>query len=113
MLTAAAIVLAVTALAHAVFGELLIFRKLDASARYPRFLRSDVLAAQTIRATWHLASVLGAAYIPMLLRARDPVVLDAIAISLAVCGGIVLIVTRARHPGWIAFGIAAALVALA
>jgi hypothetical protein len=111
VLAAAAIVLVVTALAHSVLGELFILRKM-APGVFPRLLRSDVLAARTTRATWHITTALGAAFIPILWHERaapDPFVIDVIASSLAACGVIGIVVTRARHPGWIAFAVAAAL----
>jgi len=110
---AAAIVLAITAVAHSVLGELLILGKIDPRVGFPRFLRSDVLAAQTIRATWHLPSILGAAIVAILVHEpRDPFVIDAVLATLVACAVEIAIATRLRHPGWLAFTIASVLVFL-
>jgi hypothetical protein len=113
MLYAAAIVVFALVTVHSVAGELMILRHLDPS-KFPRFLRSDVAAKQIVHATWHLPSVLGVAYVVILWRyaergARDPFLIRTLAASMLACGVVVFVATRARHPGWLAFLVAAML----
>src|SRR5579862_2727319 len=109
MLAAAAAVLVATAIGHSVLGELLIFRRLDPAA-LPPLLRSSSLGARTLRGTWHLPSVLGVALAAIVWHERDApdvFVVRAIAIGLASCAVVFAGLTRGRHPGWIAFVVAA------
>lgn len=121
MLTAAVIVLGGVILVHSIGGEVLLFRTQARWTGLPVALGSDSLAKQTLRATWHVASVFGIAFAAVLhrfsgqsaLAAGEGFVLDAIAAALVAGGVVVLIMSRARHPGWAGLSLAGALVWLA
>lgn len=111
-----------TSLVHSALGEMLIFRHLRRGTLVPG-LDAPPLRSRNVRilwATWHLASVFGCAFaaaLAMLAFAPDAEarkVLLAAALA-AHAGGalLVLVGTRGRHPGWIALGVIAGLVATA
>jgi len=123
LLVAAGVIACLTAIVHSVMGELLIFRHLRRSGVVPS-MAAPPLQARNIRilwATWHLASVFGVAFALVLLQLapadRESAVYALVvqAIVLANFGGalLVLVATRARHPGWIALLLVAVLTAVA
>ena len=113
LLYAACAVLLVLGIAHSLLGELWLL------APMPRFqgaaaFANDRLPKRTLRVTWHIATLLGYGDALVLFRYAqrgdgDPFVVRVIAASLAVCGALVLLGTRARHPGWTGFFVAAGL----
>jgi hypothetical protein len=114
LLSIAAVLALVTGVVHSVLGETLIFRHLRASTLVPA-LPAPPLKERNVRilwATWHLASVLGWAFAGLLWQlARETggalpanSVLGASAAAFVAGSVLVLVGTRARHPGWLALG---------
>ncbi|MBL8245713.1 MAG: hypothetical protein JNL89_16070 [Rhodanobacteraceae bacterium] len=118
LLTLAAVLLLFTGLLHSLLGEWLIFRHLRQGTWVPQ-LGAPPLRARNIRilwATWHLASVFGWGFAVILwgLAATpeapvDELVLSAVSGATAIGAILVLVGTGARHPGWVALGVVAAL----
>lgn len=115
----AAILAAVTGLAHSVLGEVLIFRHLRDGGLVPS-LAAPPLRVRNIRiiwATWHLATLFGWAFAGVLfqLALGRPMSVSLVigAMLFAYLGGAVLVLvgTKGRHPGWIALTAVAALTA--
>lgn len=115
----AAILAAVTGLAHSVLGEVLIFRHLRDGGLVPS-LAPPPLRVRNIRiiwATWHLATLFGWAFAGVLLQLAlgRPMSVSLVtgAMLFAYLGGAVLVLvgTKGRHPGWIALTAVAALTA--
>lgn len=115
----AAILAAVTGLAHSVLGEVLIFRHLRDGGLVPS-LAAPPLRVRNIRiiwATWHLATLFGWAFAGVLLQLAlgRPMSVSLVvgAMLFAYLGGAVLVLvgTKGRHPGWIALTAVAALTA--
>jgi hypothetical protein len=115
----AAILAALTGLAHSVLGEILIFRHLRNGSLVPA-LGAPPLRERNIRilwATWHLATLFGWAFAGVLfqLALGHPISASLLtgAIVFAYLGGAVLVLvgTKGRHPGWVALTAVAALVA--
>lgn len=114
---AIAALLALTALAHSVLGEVLVFRLLRHGGIVPRAsappLRSRHL--EILWASWHVVSVLGLVFAAIELRRGlghelDPAWLTtAMATGCLISSGLVLVGTRGRHPGWLALAAAALL----
>lgn len=111
-LVCATVLAALVGVIHSLLGEVLIFRRVpsirEGASRHRRPF--DILWA-----TWHIASVMGWALAVVLWKLaamHDPsplrdFLLLVIAITYAVSGLLVLIGTRARHPGWAGlFGVA-------
>lgn len=123
MLTAAGALVLVIVIAHSVLGEILLLRHLPRLANVPELAPGlgDALTRRTIRLTWHVPSLLGVAMAAILLSlgaraslaASDRFVVSAIAGSMLACGALALVVTRGRHPAWVAFLLVAALAFLA
>ena len=121
MLVGSAAVLAVTVLVHSIGGEVLLFRRQDRWRELPRAFGTDALAKQILRATWHIASLFGVVFVAVLFRASrlaalseaDRFAVTAIAASSIASAVLVLVLTRARHPGWVALAVAGVLCALA
>ena len=118
LLAAAAVLALIVGLVHSVFGEILIFRRLEPS---PDGARAHRRPFDILWACWHIATVMGlslAALLWALATMPEPfplrtVLVVAIASAYAVSGVLVLVGTRARHPGWIGLLGVAVLVALA
>ncbi|GMV28641.1 MAG: hypothetical protein AMXMBFR59_07660 [Rhodanobacteraceae bacterium] len=111
-LACAAALAVLVGLVHSVLGEILIFRRAASiqagGNRHPR-------PFGILWATWHIATVMGWALAVVLWKLaamHDPsplrdFLLLVIAITYAVSGLLVVIGTRARHPGWAGlFGVA-------
>src|SRR5262245_5421281 len=117
LLLAASLVAVVTALLHAVLGEILILRHLDKVDSLPPLLGSKELPRQTLRFTWHLPSILACAFAAILARyaqlavlgARERFVIMTISVAVLACAGAIILISRGRHPGWVAFLIVAVL----
>jgi hypothetical protein len=111
------------ALAHSVLGELLLIRRLSndglpslapfslIEAPSMGLVGSPDLARRTLRFSWHLPSVLGAGFGAILLRLAMPAaasidlsfVEGAVALSILASSLVVLVCSKGKHPGWIAF----------
>jgi hypothetical protein len=108
---AAAIVLLLVGGAHSVLGEVLIFRHLRDHGVVPKNA-SPPLRERHVRilwATWHVVTIFGLALAAILFHLADPsrepslraFAANAIVLSMATSGALVLFATRGRHPGWI------------
>jgi hypothetical protein len=113
---AAAALALVVGLVHSVLGEIMIFRRMRKPGRViptdggTRLLGSNV---RILWASWHVLTVLGWGMAAILVwlslsdsRGADDGVIEqaigqAIAISMLAGSLLVLIATKARHPGWI------------
>jgi hypothetical protein len=109
---AAAALAFIVGLVHSVLGEIMIFRRMRKPGRViptdggTRLLGSNV---RILWASWHVLTVLGWGMAAILLRlsvsdsrgADNGVIEQAIAISMLAGSVLVLIATKARHPGWI------------
>ena len=119
-LVTAAAVIALTALAHSVGGEWMIFRALRRKGIVPSGGAPVLRGFQTriLWASWHLVTVLAWALAALLLWLAQPGVRAVsggwaeavIAAALAAGSGLVRLSNRGRHPGWVALGLAAVLV---
>ncbi len=105
---------------HSLLGEWLIFRHLRRNGVVPT-LPAPPLSLRHVRivwATWHIGSVFGAAFAALLLAAAfhdDPqafrtLASRATALAYLASALLVLVGTRARHPGWVGLGLVALLV---
>lgn len=123
-LIAAAALAFVVGLVHSVLGEIMIFRRMRKPGRVIPTDGGGILLGSNVRilwASWHVLTVFGwgmAAILVWLSRsglwgsdARGvgvDVVEHTIAISMLAGSMLVLIATKARHPGWIGLlGVAA------
>jgi hypothetical protein len=121
-LVAAAAVTALTALAHSVGGEWMIFRTLRRRGVVPSGGQPVLRGFQTriLWANWHLVTVLAWALSALLLWLAQPehqaasggVIERGVTVALAVGGLLVLWSNRGRHPGWVALWAAAVLVVM-
>lgn len=96
---------------HSVLGERLVFSRLRQGSVVPT-QGGTLLRAGHVRilwATWHIVTLLGwALAAALLLLASEPslsplhiALLQVIALTMAASGLLVLVGTKARHPGWI------------
>ena len=97
-------------------GELLIFKRMRSDTLVPT-VGGSLLSERHVRilwATWHIVSIFGLGFAAILgigLDAVDPpqFVQRVIAVTMAVSGSLVLVATKAKHPGWIGLLLVAAL----
>jgi hypothetical protein len=109
LLLAAGLLSILVGLIHSILGELLIFKKLREDSFIPT-LAMQPLHEKSVRilwATWHLASIFGWGIGAILISlsksnfATSDVIIQYIAFSMFFSGVLVLVATRAKHPGWI------------
>lgn len=123
LLSTAAALAVLTGVVHSCLGERLIFRHLRDRGSFVPSRAAPPLQARHIRilwATWHMVSVLGGVLALILWRlASHPgasVSADWLlnAMAWGFIGGalLVLVGTRARHPGWIALAAIAVMASL-
>lgn len=104
---------------HSLLGEWLIFRHLRRGGIVPT-LPAPPLGQRHVRilwATWHIGTVFGWGFAALMLHAAfrdDPQAFRAFAGEVAMLAYLasallVLVGTRARHPGWIGLGVVALL----
>jgi hypothetical protein len=115
---AAAVLAFIVGLVHSVLGEILIFRCMRKPGRLIPTDGGLILRAHQVRilwASWHVVTSFGWAMAAILVWLAQPAargVADGfieytIAVSMLAGSALVLIATRARHPGWIGlFGVA-------
>lgn len=119
-LSAAGLLALLIGIIHSLLGEWLIFRHLRRNGIVPT-LPAPPLSLRHVRivwATWHIGSVFGAAFAALLLQAAvhdDPQAFRTLAggvtaLAYLASALLVLVGTRARHPGWIGLGLVAFLV---
>jgi hypothetical protein len=97
-------------LSHSVMGEMLLISRLT-NEGLPVVGGSTEFARRTLRFTWHLPTVLGCGFCAILLWLALPAsagidlafVKHALTLSFAACSLIVLVISRGKHPGWVAF----------
>jgi hypothetical protein len=122
MLVAAAIVLVIVGIVHSVLGEVLIFRLMRERRIIPTNGR-PILKERHVRilwATWHLPSILAVMSSTMLwklaelseLNPMNLFVKNSICVAMVLSSLMVLVATKARHPGWIGLGLVAVLIAI-
>jgi len=108
-LAAAGILAIIVGIIHSVLGEKLIFKHLREDSVVPT-KPAPPLRQRNIRilwATWHMASVFGWTYAAVLLymavkpESVNSVFVQFIAASMFLSSALVLIATKAKHPGWI------------
>jgi hypothetical protein len=110
-LLAAGVLAIVVGLVHSVLGEVLIFRRMRSQGIVPT-MGAPLLRESHVRilwASWHIVTILGWAIAAILLRLAfltdyrviETFVVNAIIIAMLSCALLVLIATKAKHPGWI------------
>jgi hypothetical protein len=104
----------IVTLVHSVLGEVLLISRLTADG-LPALGGSKEFARRTLRFSWHLCTAFGLGLAAILLRLAWPSSEStdlafgktAIALSCLAASLIALIISRGKHPGWIAlFGVA-------
>jgi hypothetical protein len=110
-LVVAAVLLAVTGLAHSWLGERYLISRLLRRPDLPELFGDDSFTRSTIRFAWHLTTVawLGLAGVLLFFGgaltcfcvARGVVL--SIAAALFASGALALVLTRGRHLSWIVF----------
>ena len=109
---AAAALAFIVGLVHSVLGEIMIFRRLRKPGRVIPSDGGMLLPGSNVRilwASWHVLTVLGWGMAAILVRLSlsdsravdDGLIEQSIAISMLASSALVLIATKARHPGWI------------
>ncbi len=102
---------------HLGLGEYLIFRYRKDFRGFPPLLGSEEITLRTIRATWHIATLLAAIPAALLLRfaflaelgAEERFAIQVIAAAFSISSVLIFAGTRGRHAGWAGFLLAAAL----
>jgi hypothetical protein len=108
-LFAAGILSIIVGLVHSILGEFLIFKKLRDGTVIPTMATAP-LREKNIRilwATWHIASFFGWALGAMLIKisisgfSDSAIIVQYTGVAMFLAGILVLISTKARHPGWV------------
>ena len=118
-LFAAACLTVVVAMVHSILGEVLIFRNLRKSGLVPT-KGGTALKERHVRilwASWHVLTILGLGMAVILFRMVYPVselivhdfIMSVISISMFLAAILVLVGTKARHPGWVGLSAVAVL----
>jgi len=109
---AAAALAAIVGLVHSALGEFMIFRRIRKPGRIVPTDGGAILSGPNVRilwASWHVLTVFGWGMAAILVALAQPaahgsgdeVIERAIMVSMLAGSVLVLIATRARHPGWI------------
>ncbi len=105
MLSAAAAIVCLLALAHSVLGERFLIRRLLRRDDLPRLLGSTEFTRNTLRYCWHLTTViaLGLAFLLVQIGAgaTAQALVQTLAFTLLLAAALALVVTRARHLSWV------------
>lgn len=116
MLTIAAVLLVVLALAHSILGERFILMRLFRRGDMPKVLGSADFTKNTLRFVWHLTSVMGIGIAAVLAQAGNgaaaPPLVATLGWTTLLAGLLPLFFTRGSHLSWIGL-IAAGLLCLA
>src|SRR5437868_8348014 len=99
----------VVALAHSILGELLLISRLTREG-LPPLAGSTEFARRTLRFSWHLPTALGLGFGAILLRLSWPsssgtdvaFVETATALSCLATSLVALVISRGKHPAWLA-----------
>jgi len=112
LLFSAGVVALIVGLVHSVLGEVLIFKKLRNGTVVPT-VGKPLLKERNVRilwATWHVVTIFGWALGAMLIYlssesieidSRIEFLLTLIAASMLASSVLVLVATKAKHPGWV------------
>jgi hypothetical protein len=107
MLTAAAVILCLLAIAHSALGERFIISRLLRRNDLPKIFGSASFTAQTLRYCWHLTSVMGfgIAYLLIQIGHGDPAaaLVRTLAVTMFLSAALAIVVTRGRHLSWVGF----------
>ncbi len=115
-LVAAAVLTVLVAGVHSYPGERFILTPLFRRGDLPKLLGSSRFTEDTLRLVWHVTTVafLGFAALLVALVLPPPVPTPllgrTIVATYALSGLVALLLSRGRHPSWLAFFVAAALV---
>lgn len=118
LLIAASFILLLTAVAHSILGEIMIFRKLSDGRVVPS-MSAPPLKERNVRilwASWHLTSIFGLVFALAVFKVGvgAPLSVHELICSIAIAcfagGMLVLLGTKGRHPGWISLSLASALI---
>lgn len=102
-LVAAASIAIITAMAHSILGESLLIGPLLRRDDLPALIGDKLLAKRTLRFVWHLPSIAWLGIAALLLMAPAPSVLRVLAATALASGVVTALISRGKHPGWIAF----------
>jgi hypothetical protein len=108
---AAAALAFLVGLVHSALGETLIFRRMRKPGRVIPSDGGEMLLGSNVRilwASWHVLTVFGWGMAAILVwlaqpasRGVDGFIGQAVAVSMLAGSALVLIATKARHPGWV------------
>jgi hypothetical protein len=112
LLSIASILMVATGVIHSVAGEFFILRHAW-KMEWPAFFGSTYQSKAIVRITWHLATIFAFAFAAIIAHTTDRFIIQTIAAMCAASSLLVCIGTKARHPGWLAFGAMAILSILA
>ena len=109
LLCIAGVLAIIVGLVHSVLGEVLIFKRLRNGTVVPAVAPEPLLEkhVRILWATWHIASIFGWALGILLINVSMEGELGAMqfiqytALAMFCSGVLVLIATRAKHPGWV------------
>lgn len=108
VLQAAALLLFLLGLAHSVLGERYILIRLFRHDNLPRLLGGTAFTIHTLRFAWHLTTVAWWGMAVLLWRAAaggagPTEVLEVLGWTMLLSGTLPLVLSRGRHPSWLAF----------
>lgn len=112
LLSAAAGLAVLLALAHSYLGERYILIRLLRRDDLPKLLGGTIFTKRTLRFAWHLTSVAWLGFAALLGSLQAPLgasALRIIAATFALSGLVTLVGSRARHLAWIVFFLVAVL----
>ena len=114
-LTAAAVIAFFYGVVHSVLGER-IFKEVLPNHEFQTIFGDALFIPRTLHFSWHLCTVAwwstAVLFVYFAQAPADPVsrfVVGILAIAFLINGLLTLIVSRARHPAWIAFSVTACL----
>lgn len=115
MLTAAAIIMLLTGIAHSYLGEKYILIRLFSRDHIPKLLGSDEFTKNTLRFAWHITSVtwFGLAAVLYFDNNHSALFLYVVAAISFVSAAMAAFFTKGKHLSWIAFLIVGILTLLA
>ena len=114
LLAAAALTVIVCAV-HSILGERVLLIPLSKRDDLPQFLGDRDYAKKTLRLVWHVTTVFGLGFAGLLFLLASPdgatprALVQLISVTIGLSGIVALVVSRGRHPSWIAFLVVAAL----
>jgi hypothetical protein len=105
MLTAAAIIMLLTGIAHSYLGEKYILIRLFKRDNIPNLLGGDEFTKNTLRFAWHITSItwFGIASVLYFDHSHSAVFLHSTAAVSFASAALAAFFTRGKHLSWIAF----------